>query len=634
MRKCISEALLWIGIVGLIFSIIFDVVMCSYSDVKKFNQVSEDYFKQINSVLEANKKQSEIVRKEFNQLCIVRARAAAYMVQQNPELITNQSLCRKVAKLLQVDEIHFFSKDGVIFGGTNPDYYDLSMDMGEQIGFFKPILDNPEMEMCQELTENTAENKMMQYAAVWCEDGSSIVQIGMEPERVLEAIKGNNISDVFTMISTEKTTEFYAIDMDTNEILGAMNSLLVGKNAMELGFDVSQAGIELHGEYQELDGERRYCVTQQFGPLVFVRVTPMSALHDQLFWEVLWICICVLFVLFLMIMTLYFFLERRIIRSFTNINEQLRRVEQGDYQIKLQEDSMEEFRTLCKSINSMTGSLLHFSGKISRALELSELPIGICEYDVKNKKFVATSRVSDILKMTAEEFQELQKNTNLNAENYSDWLCERKDMGEHVFSIKKFPNCFIRLEQFSYDGSTIAVLIDITRDINEKNALAIERDTDILTGLYNRRAFYRVMDSITNQLEERKDAVIILCDLDHLKRVNDEYGHLDGNSYILAFSDMLHEYCKHKKIAARMGGDEFLLVVYGLDGKVQCDQVIDWIISNQDQRKVQLENGDEIFLEYSVGYSYYMREDMEYTDLIKQADERMYQDKKKRKSGR
>lgn len=60
-------------------------------------------------------------------------------------------------------------------------YFGLNFRSGEQMQFFLPMLSDRSLELCQDITPNTAEQKLMQYAAVWREDGEGIVQIGMTP---------------------------------------------------------------------------------------------------------------------------------------------------------------------------------------------------------------------------------------------------------------------------------------------------------------------------------------------------------------------------------------------------------------------------------------------------------------------
>lgn len=107
----------------------------------------------------------------------------------------------KVANLLDVDEFHLFDPDGTLYGGSQPKYFGLNFRSGEQMQFFLPMLSDRSLELCQDITPNTAEQKLMQYAAVWREDGEGIVQIGMTPGRVLEAKKKNELSYIFSLLT-------------------------------------------------------------------------------------------------------------------------------------------------------------------------------------------------------------------------------------------------------------------------------------------------------------------------------------------------------------------------------------------------------------------------------------------------
>ena len=71
---------------------------------------------------------------------------------------------------MQVDELHLFDTKGKLFSGSVPKYYNYTFESGEQMKFFLPMLKDKSMQLCQEVTPNTAENKLMQYIAVWRED--------------------------------------------------------------------------------------------------------------------------------------------------------------------------------------------------------------------------------------------------------------------------------------------------------------------------------------------------------------------------------------------------------------------------------------------------------------------------------
>lgn len=263
MKRLITKALCTICFSGMAISLVINLIFQIFYETKDYERVASEYFYQIENILQDNDIKLEQVKVSFSKNCIIRARAAAYVAQQNPEMIEDREKCELFASLLQVDELHFFDANGMIYGGTHPEYYGLEMNDGEQINFFSPMLEDKSLELCQDVTPNTAEEKLMQYAAVWCQDGEKIVQVGLKPERILEAMEGNDISDLFAMISCEPQTTFFAVDAQTNEILGSTKKEYAGMDASAIGLDVEMATEKVDGFYHRVDGELEYCAMKK-----------------------------------------------------------------------------------------------------------------------------------------------------------------------------------------------------------------------------------------------------------------------------------------------------------------------------------------------------------------------------------
>lgn len=93
-----------------------------------------------------------------------------------------------------------------------------------------------------------------------------------------------------------------------------------------------------------------------------------------------------------------------------------------------------------------------------------------------------------------------------------------------------------------------------------------EADVDHLTRLPNRRAFERRLKSATD--EAKADGVplsIAFCDVDHFKQVNDTHGHEAGDRILCAIADTLSAIANDECFIARHGGEEFVMLFYGLD---------------------------------------------------------------------
>lgn len=92
-------------------------------------------------------------------------------------------------------------------------------------------------------------------------------------------------------------------------------------------------------------------------------------------------------------------------------------------------------------------------------------------------------------------------------------------------------------------------------------------DHDSLTGLHNRRSFTRKLDGLWRQAQrEEAPLVMLLCDVDHFKAYNDRYGHQAGDLVLQALGRVLeHAARRPLDIAVRMGGEEFAVLLYGMD---------------------------------------------------------------------
>jgi diguanylate cyclase (GGDEF)-like protein/PAS domain S-box-containing protein len=90
--------------------------------------------------------------------------------------------------------------------------------------------------------------------------------------------------------------------------------------------------------------------------------------------------------------------------------------------------------------------------------------------------------------------------------------------------------------------------------------------TDDLTGLANRRHFYKSLEMAVSLARRHGSAVALVSfDLDGLKRVNDNDGHAAGDQTLVAFATLLSELCRAEDLPGRLGGDEFCVLLPGID---------------------------------------------------------------------
>jgi diguanylate cyclase (GGDEF)-like protein len=117
--------------------------------------------------------------------------------------------------------------------------------------------------------------------------------------------------------------------------------------------------------------------------------------------------------------------------------------------------------------------------------------------------------------------------------------------------------------------------VDFLQDVAQQIAFGLENarlftalsrlaSTDELTGLANRRRFLEVTEEeLARCLEEEQPFSLVLADLDHLKRINDSHGHAAGDQAIVHAAHALESERGEGEVAARVGGEEFALVMPG-----------------------------------------------------------------------
>jgi diguanylate cyclase (GGDEF)-like protein/putative nucleotidyltransferase with HDIG domain len=193
-----------------------------------------------------------------------------------------------------------------------------------------------------------------------------------------------------------------------------------------------------------------------------------------------------------------------------------------------------------------------------------------------------------------------------------------------------------RADRDAFSKENLRILLAIS----PKVALAVETalthrlletsiTTDYLTSLPNARSLFLSLDNELARAQRTASSLVVLvCDLDGFKQVNDRFGHLIGNKVLRLIANGLREQCGPPDYVARMGGDEFVLLIPGgnvdeIDLKIERMRVV--------AKRAGDSTPEPCALSMSVGVATYPDDGSDAEDLLAEADRRMYKSKRLRK---
>lgn len=589
--------------------LLIDALIQMWGNKKTANQTSRMLMNQIISIMDQNEQEEDALLQTLKEDYIVRAQAVAYMLSNNGEAEYDLKELLKIADLMSVDEIHLFDENGTMFCGTIPKYYGIKLDSGEQISYFKPMLNDKQLSMCQDLTPNTAEGKSMMYAMVWDESGSFMVQVGIEPKRLFQEFNNNNIAEVIKSMPMYEGVEIYVADKESGIIVASTDL-----NTVDIL--LKDAAIE----------KKTYCVSQEHGDyLVVISQSIVSANRG--------------IIITLTIVLVYICIAMAIAIPFVvRMNKKIQKEKEEKFKTQeLAVNNMKHHLSIIEAvskeltdiilIDTVTGkaAMLKIGGKMQDYRSIMEGNWKLYEETWKNfiDNFVVSDDAAGLF--DAVQIEKVEKELET-----SDEYLRNFRLNFHG-KIYNYQTKFVHID--SDDGNHAMIVAsfrnidDILEGERKRQQLEKEANTDGLTGIYNRNAFENDMKADKNTLESDNFAVVAL-DVNGLKNTNDTYGHDAGDELLRGAADCIQKCFGIYGKVYRTGGDEFFALICAGEAEIEMIQknfekvTNDW--SGEKVRKLSVSYGIASKKEFP---------DLAPAELLKIADSRMYKYKQDFYSG-
>ncbi|MGN0578713.1 MAG: GGDEF domain-containing protein, partial [Ruminiclostridium sp.] len=402
--------------------------------------------------------------------------------------------------------------------------------------FFKPMLTDKSLSMCQDVTPNTAEARSMMYAITWDSLGKRMIQVGIEPVRLLDELKNNSVSNIVDSMPIYENLQIYVADAD-GVILGSTDS----SGGMELG----SAGLDVSAAVPG--------VISHFHTVVNGRTIGCSVLKDDEY------VICVVqddastkkeTVLSLVMVAAYLLLAAAALLIV------IKRL------LIIKKEQMDQLMIL----TSMAGIYysMHLIDFKSNTLTEYAAHNQVKEVVEKNSAEEPAETIRRVMQATmSEEYLE----QGLLFSDVST-LPERLKGRKVIFRDLLVKNVgWIRMSFIAISADADGVperVICTTQIIDEEKrkeeSLIRESTTDQLTRCYNRRAYEKDLDNCPG-VSDDEDFVFVSIDVNGLKTVNDSLGHAAGDELLCGAAECMKRCFGGRGKVYRMGGDEFVAII-------------------------------------------------------------------------
>lgn len=334
-------------------------------------------------------------------------------------------------------------------------------------------------------------------------------------------------------------------------------------------------------------------------------------------------------------LTLGWFLTRNLLQ----LTRGLEAVEQGNLATRVPIDSNDEIGQLATQFNRMTehlqNSVLELEDVNRRFRDMADnISDWIWEIDLNGYHTYASKRVEQLLGYSPEQAKGLSAYTLMGTEDAKrfrglmreakankkpfygfEYRAITKDGNEVVLEANGAPILDREGELVGYRGVTR----DITRRKEDASRLVYLSEHDPLTGLIGRSRFIEILDdTLKLSTHTRMPIAILIVDLDDFKMINDSHGHLAGDTMLRLTGTTLTRMCDEGTPVARMGGDEFGIMLRGADaedGKLLAKRILNGL------RAVRATVGDStIHLSAGVGICCYPADGDDSQTLLSRAD--------------
>ena len=328
--------------------------------------------------------------------------------------------------------------------------------------------------------------------------------------------------------------------------------------------------------------------------------------------------------------------SRRLSNPIRRLAEEVDRVRPGARDLpRLSATGITEIDRFSQAIAELSRDVLDSSTKFLRIMEMASVDLAGFELKEGDSAPYGTDNYFPLLGREGVDLAHLDCGAfqSLMEQLYRELSPVRNEDGSYLYRIP-LPQGgirYVRMEGTKDGGRYIGLAEDVTATTLERLRIEHERDYDLLTGLYNRRAFYRTLEKLFREPSALGHAALLMLDLDNLKSTNDRFGHDWGDQYIRQAGQCFAGAVPGNSLVARVSGDEFLLFLHGYRSREEIRAILSSLTQAIHSSVFSLPDGETVRISASGGVAWYPDDSKSFDELVRYADFAMYQIKRSRK---
>ena len=256
-NRTIGKKAAVLSIVGLAIVVGVSFYMQTLFALSSQSLTNSNRAQQVSETIARNAERQTELEDEYSSRYLSKCRVAAYIVDQNSDLVTKEKL-QDLADILQIAEIYALDGNGDMIASSSPvKSYSLSTDPSDSSYEFRALLGGKE-ELVQPMSTNDSTGEPEQFIGVATHDergyASGIVQIAVRPKRLENLIKSVKINRVLDGVKVGSDGFAFAVNKDTGKVAYYPNDKVQGKKATEVGLTEDQLK-DGFSDYIEVNGE-------------------------------------------------------------------------------------------------------------------------------------------------------------------------------------------------------------------------------------------------------------------------------------------------------------------------------------------------------------------------------------------